>query len=292
MQAGLGRQGRHEPHGNICRFPFPVPLMSRTLPRPAEHLSLWRILVAQELAVRYRGTILGVVWPLMMPVLMLAVYGFVFGAVFRARWPGLDEGDHLGFSLNLFLGLLVHGLLAEAVGQAPTLLQRNHNFVRKVVFPLPVLVAVPLGSALVHMLLGMVLVFMVNLIWGSGGYWQVLAFPAILLPYLVLLYGLALMLTALGPYLRDLAQVVTVLVTVALFTGAVFYPRSMVPPLLAGAVNLNPISWPIEALRASMLHGQWPESSALALYSLAALAILLSGALVFKTLRPGFADVL
>jgi len=266
--------------------------MSRTFPRPAEHLALWRILVAQELAVRYRGTVLGVVWPLMMPVLMLAVYGFVFGAVFRARWPGLDEGDHLGFSLNLFLGLLVHGLLSEAIGQSPTLLQRNSNFVRKVVFPLPVLVAVPLGSALVHLLIGLLLVFVVNLIWGSGGYWQVLAFPAILLPYLLLLYGLALMLSALGPYLRDLAQVVSVLVMVALFTGAVFYPRSMVPPLLAGAVNINPISWPTEALRASMLHGQWPDSSALALYSLAAVVVFLIGALIFKTLRPGFADVL
>jgi len=266
--------------------------MSRTLPRPTEHLALWRILVAQELALRYRGTLLGVIWPLMMPVLMLAVYGFVFGAVFRARWPGLDEGDHLGFSLNLFLGLVVHGLLAEAVGQSPTLFQRNPNFVRKVVFPLPVLVAVPLGSGLVHMLLGMALVFVVNLIWGSGAYWQALAFPVILLPYLALLYGLALLLAALGPYLRDLAQVISVLVIVALFTGAVFYPRSMVPPLLAGAVSINPISWPIEALRASMLHGQWPDADALLLYSLAAVAVFLIGALTFKTLRPGFADVL
>jgi len=266
--------------------------MSRTLPRPAEHLTLWRILVAQELSVRYRGTLLGIIWPLLMPVMMLAVYGFVFGAVFRARWPGLDEGDHLGFSLNLFIGLLVHGLLAEAVGSSPSLLQRNPNFVRKVVFPLPVLVAVPLGSALVHMLLGTLLVFAVNLFWGSGGYWSVLAFPAIVLPYLILLYGLALILAALGPYLRDLAQVVTVLVIVALFTGAVFYPRSMVPPLLAGAVNINPISWPTEALRLSMLHGQWPEPFALALYSVAALVIFLLGTLVFRALRPGFADVL
>jgi len=266
--------------------------MSLSLPRPAQSLVLWRILVAQDLAVRYRGTVLGGLWPLMMPVLMLAVYGFVFGAVFRARWPGLDEGDHLGFSLNLFLGLLVHGLLAEAVGQAPSLLQRNPNFVRKVVFPLPVLVAVPLGTGLVNMLLGMLLVFAVNLVWGSGGHWQALVFPAILLPYLMLLYGLALMLAALGPYLRDLAQVVTVLVMVALFTGAVFYPRSMVPPLLAGAVNINPISWPTEALREGMLHGQWPEFQALAVYSVAALAVLLAGIVVFRALRPGFADVL
>ena len=79
---------------------------------------LWRTLVAQDLAARYRGTLLGRAWPLVMPLVMLAVYGFVFGAVFRARWPGLAADDHLGFTLNLFVGLLVHGLLSEALAAA------------------------------------------------------------------------------------------------------------------------------------------------------------------------------
>lgn len=255
-------------------------------------VALWRTLVAQELAVRYRGTLLGRAWPVVLPLTMLAVYGFVFGAVFRARWPGLAEGDHLGFALNLFLGLLVHGLLAESVGQAPSLLQRNSNFVRKIVFPLPVLVGVPLGSALVHMVLGMLLVVVVNTFWGTGLHLQTLAVPLVLISYLAMLYGIALAFTALGAYLRDLSQMVTVLVVVALFTGAVFFPRSMVPPLLAPAVSVNPISWPTEALREAILHGQWPAADALLAYSGAALLVLLLGGLVFKALRPGFADVL
>ncbi|MGB3394188.1 MAG: ABC transporter permease [Stenotrophomonas sp.] len=267
-------------------------MVSKSLSRSAGHFALWRTLVLQDLAVRYRGTLLGRAWPFLMPLAMLAVYGFVFGAVFRARWPGLDEGDHLGFSLNLFVGLLVHGLLAETVGQAPSLLQRNSNFVRKIVFPLPVLVAVPMGTALFHMLLGLLLVFGVNAAWGSGGHWQALAVPLILVPYVAMLYGIALAFTALGVYLRDLAQVVTVLVTVALFTGAVLYPVSMVPPALADVVVANPISWPAEALRQALLHGQWPAAPAFAGYTLAAALVMLLGALLFRTLRPGFADVL
>ena len=101
--------------------------------RGVGHVSLWFTLVSQDLAARYRGTLLGRAWPLLMPLLMLCIYGFVFGAVFRARWPGLAEDDHLGFAINLFIGLLVHGLLAEAVAQAPSLMQRNSNFVRKMV---------------------------------------------------------------------------------------------------------------------------------------------------------------
>lgn len=267
-------------------------MISKTLSRRSGYFSLWRTLVSQDLAVRYRGTLLGRAWPFLMPLAMLAVYGFVFGAVFRARWPGLAEGDHLGFALNLFIGLLVHGVLSEAAGQAPSLLLRNPNFIRKIVFPLPVLVAVPLGAALFHMLVGLLLVLVVNAVWGTGGYWQALAVPLILIPYLAMVYGLSLAFAALGVYLRDLSQVVTVLVTVALFTGAVFYPLSMVPPILAGTVAINPISWPTAALREAILHGQWPDPGAVAGYSLAAAVVLLLGGWLFRALRPGFADVL
>lgn len=267
-------------------------MMSQLFSRSAGHFALWRTLVQQDLAVKYRGTLLGRAWPLLMPLMMLAIYGFVFGAVFRARWPGLASDDHLGFALNLFLGLLVHGLLAEAVGQAPSLFHRNSNFVRKIVFPLPVLVAVPLGAALVHMVVGVLLVCAVNAIWGSGWQWQTLALPLVLTPYLLMLYGISLAFAALGVYLRDLAQIVSVLVMLVLFTGTVFYPRAMVPSVFAGVVDANPISWPTDALRALVLSGQLPEAMPLAGYTLTAAVVLMLGAFLFRALRPGFADVL
>jgi len=260
--------------------------------RWSDAFSLWHTLVAQDLAVRYRGTLLGRVWPLLMPLMLLAVYGFVFGAVFRARWPGLAEGDHLGFALNLFTGLLVHGLLAEAVGQSPGLMQRHSNFVRKMVFPLPVLVAVPLGTAMVHALLGFMVLLVVNGLFGSGWHLTSLALPLVLLPYLLLLYGLALAFAALGVYVRDLGQVTMVLVMIALFTGAVFFPVSMVPDALAGLVRFNPISWPTEALRGCLLHGTWPAPGAWALYTLCAALVLVCGWRMFAVLRRGFADLL
>jgi len=255
-------------------------------------VSLWGTLVRQDLAVRYRGTVLGRIWPLAMPLLMLMVYGFVFGAVFRARWPGLADGDHLGFTLNLFAGLLVHGLFAEVVGQSPGLMQRHSNFVRKMVFPLPVLVAVPLGTALVHSSIGFVLLLLVNAFAGTGLQPTALAIPLVLLPYMALLYGLALAFAALGVYLRDLAQLAGVLVMVALFTGAVFFPVDMVPEPLSAVVRYNPISWPIDAVRGCLLRGEWPDPLAFSLYSVVALGVLAIGGWMFSVLRRGFADLL
>lgn len=263
-----------------------------TRPALLQASRLWRTLVAQDLAARYRGTLLGRAWPVLMPLVMLAMYGFVFGAIFRARWPGLADDDHLGFTLNLFAGLLLHGLMAESMGQAPDLLLRNSNFVRKVVFPLPVLVAVPLGTALVHGLVGLGLLSLVNALLGSGLHPSLLAVPLVLIPYLALLYGLSLLLAALGVYVRDLGQITGVLVMLMLFTGAVFFPRSMVPSVVSGVVDLNPLTWPVLAVRDAVLLGRWPDPSAFARYSLAALLVLGLGWWCFARLKRGFADVL
>jgi lipopolysaccharide transport system permease protein len=255
-------------------------------------LSLWRTLVAQDLAARYRGTLLGWAWPLLMPLLMLALYGFVFGVVFKSRWPGLAQGDHLGFTLNLFTGLLIHGLLSESVGQAPGLMQRNSNFVRKMVFPLPVLVAVPLGTAMVHSLFGFSLLVLINGFFGEGWHLSVIAMPLVLAPYLAMLYGLTLIFAALGVYIRDLGQVVMLLVMVVLFTGNVFFPLDMVPAPLQGIIRFNPISWPIETMRNCILHGHWPDPLSMAMYCLAAIVVFALGWWVFAVLRRGFADLL
>lgn len=264
---------------------YPVLIMQRWL-------TLWRTLVAQDLAVRYRGTLLGRLWPLLLPLLLLALYSFVFGAVFRARWPGLADDDQVGFVLNLFIGLLVHGVLAETIGQAPSLMQRNSNFVRKMVFPLPVLVGVPLGAALFHAAIGFALIYIGNGLFGGGWHVEVLWLPLVLLPYLALLAGVALALSALGVYIRDLGQITSMAVMALLFTGPVFYPRDMVPERLSGVIAYNPITWPTEAIRGCLIHGETPDWGGLVAYSGVAMLILGFGVWLFRVLRRGFADLL
>lgn len=271
------------------------PSLSLSMPfhqRLMRNFSLWRTLVAQEMAARYRGTLLGRLWPVLLPLLMLAMYGFVFGSIFRARWPGLEEGDHLGFVLNLYIGLLIHGLLAESVGQAPGLMQRHSNFVRKMVFPLPVLVAVPLGVALIHALIGLLLLGIVAALFHNTLHLSALAVPLILLPYLLLLYGLSLLIAALGVYLRDLGQIISVMIVMMLFTAPVFYPRNMVPEVLHGLVDYNPITWPLAAMRDAVLYGQWPSLSGFATYCVVAVLLFVIGQRAFAILRRGFADLL
>ncbi len=258
----------------------------------ARNWHLWRTLTAQDMAARYRGTLLGRLWPVLLPMVMFATYAFVFGVIFRARWPGFAEGDMLGFSLNLFVGLLIHGLLGESLGQAPSLMQRNSNFVRKMVFPLPVLVAVPLGSAVIHGGIGLIIVCLLQSLFHGGPTLSMLSVPLILLPYLLMLFGLSLLVAALGVYFRDLAQIITVLVMMMLFTAPVFYPQEMAPAMLGKLLPLNPITWPVTTTRDAILHGQWPSLTGWLAYTFVSLVAAYVGAKVFAALKRGFADLI
>ena len=118
--------------------------------------SLWcnRNLIVQmtrrEVVGRYKGSVLGLAWSFLTPILMLAVYTFVFSVVFKARWGTDGDESKTQFALVLFVGMIVHGLFAEVLNRAPGLILSNVNYVKKVVFPLDVLPVIAMGAALFH----------------------------------------------------------------------------------------------------------------------------------------------
>jgi len=262
------------------------------LAHPWRHRSLIHILTRREISGRYRGSLFGSLWTLLTPLLMLVVFTLVFGVVLQTRWPG-SEGQGIGmFALRLLAGMLVHGLLGEALSRAPTLVVAQPNYVNKVVFPLEVLGWVNLLTALFHTAIALALLIVVNGLWGSGFALSQLSVPLVVLPYAVLLMGLVWAFAALGVYLRDMAQLVGPLVMVTMFLGPVFFPRSAMPAALQPWLLLNPVTVPIEQVRAALFEAQWPDWSVLAQYWLVAVAVYLLGLWVFATLKRGFADVI
>lgn len=258
---------------------------------PVRHGSLIRALVRREIAARYRGSALGRAWPVLAPLLMLAVFTFVFGAVFQARWPGQAEGGLLGFALVLLAGLLVHGMLAEVVASAPGAVLQHPNYVKKVVFPLETLAWVQLSVAAVHALTGFALLVLANGLFGTGFHPASLAVPLVLAPYALLLVGLAWGLSGLGVYLRDLSQLVPPLLTAMMFLSPIFYPRSQVPGAMQWLLDANPLTFVVEQSRAAVFQGAWPDWAGWGWYLCAALVVHGLGLAMFQKLRKGFADV-
>ena len=106
---------------------------------------LLRSLVIRDIQTRYRGTMLGFVWALVYPLMMLAVYAFVFGGVFNARWG--SNGGMKDFVLMLYCGLIVHAVFSETLTRSPSAILSNLSYVKKVVFPLELLTISHLASA-------------------------------------------------------------------------------------------------------------------------------------------------
>ena len=257
------------------------------------HANLYLTLAWRDITARYKGSSLGLLWVILTPLLLLAVYTAVFSGIFQARW-GQDGGGPLQYALQLFVGLTVHGLAAECLNRSPMALTQNSNFVKRVVFPLQLLPLITLSSALFHFLISLtILVLFYALTHFQLPLMGLLVYtPLILAPYLLFLIGVNFLLSAVGVYFRDVAQVMGLLTTILLFLSPVFYPASMLPKKLQAVFMLNPLTLIIEQLRAVLLNGLAPDWAALALYTVGATAMAGLGAWVFKQLRGGFADVL
>lgn len=253
------------------------------------HRFLIRAMTRREIAIRYRGSMLGGLWPYLSPLLLLSVYTFVFGGVFKSRWPGTTGlGD---FAMVLYAGLLLNSLLAEVLGRAPSLVLENPNYVKKVVFPLETLPWVSLGTALFHGLIGFGLLVVANSLVGTGLHPTVLALPVLVLPFALLLIGLSWLLAAVGVYLRDLVQVMPPVLTCLMFFSPVFYSRAQAPATLQTWLGLNPLTFVIENARRVIFEGTWPLWQGWLNYSAVAVLIYLLGFAVFIRLKKGFADV-
>jgi lipopolysaccharide transport system permease protein len=252
---------------------------------------LWQF-ARRDVLGRYRGSLLGLAWTFLTPLLMLAVYSFVFVGVFRASWPGTPKGSGIEFALQVFAGLLVFNLFSEVANRAPNLVVEQPNLVKKVIFPIELLAWVTVLSGLFHLLISAGTLLVVLALARGTLPITALALPLVLLPFLPVLLGLGWFLSAVGVFVRDISALMGMLVSLIMFLSPVFYSVSSLDPEIRFWMQLNPLSLIIEQVRAVLLMGQWPDWSALGLYGLLASAFAAAGATFFQLTRRGFSDVL
>jgi len=274
---------------NAHQVPSPTPsAMFKSLWR--NRLLIWQM-TQRDIAARYRGSVIGLAWSFINPLLMLLVYTFVFSVVFNARW-GVEEESRSDFAILLFAGMIVFGLFAEMINRAPGQIVSNANYVKKVVFPLEILSWVSLGSVLFHSLVSLAVLLMAQLLINLSLPWTVILFPLVLLPLIFASLGGAWFLAALGVYVRDIGQITAVFTTVLMFMSAVFYPISALPESYQAWLRLNPLVLIITESRKVLILGSLPDWSWLGISLLMGLTIAFAGFWWFQKTRKGFADVL
>jgi lipopolysaccharide transport system permease protein len=260
--------------------------------------SLWRNrylawqLTRRDLISRYQGSIVGVAWSFVQPLLMLVVYTIVFSVVFKPQWQGVPAGSTAGFAAILFSGLIVHTFVSECFVRAPSIILAYTNYVKKIVFPLEILPWTIMGSALFHAFVSVVVLVVAQVFLTGELQIRCLWFPVVLLPLIVGMMGVSWLLSSLGVFIRDIAQAVQPISTVLLFLSPIFYPVSAVPEAYRPWINFNPLTYFVEEARNVLIWNQSPDWGKWAVSAVIGSLVAWAGFWWFQRTRRGFADVL
>ncbi len=252
---------------------------------------LLRQLVKKDIQQRYQGSVLGMLWSFIVPILMLVIYTFIFSEVFQARWD-IDTSDKYQFALVLFCGLTAFTLVGEVMNRATTLIASNTNYVKKVIFPLEMLPVVTTLSALFNCLISFVILIVAKFIIYRNISPTLYMIFIILIPLIIMSVGLGLLISAISVYLKDVGNFISVFVTILMYMSPVFFPLSAVPESFRTVCEANPMTYIIENFRNVVIYGKCLDWKFFSISCLVAVVIYWIGKVVFMRAKEGFADVL
>jgi len=258
------------------------------------HASMLRSMVRRDLESRYKGTLLGRLWPILVQLAQLLIYLYVFAVVLgvRINLPGMPD-NNFSFGLWLFAGLLPWYAFSNGLGQAATAVIRQPNLVKKVAFPLGLLPMVPVLVAFVEMLVGLAVLLVLLTAMTRTIHWQLLLLPAVWFCQLAWTLGLSFLAACLTVYIRDVVHIIGIGLQLGFFLTPIVYPASRVPaPFRRWLFTLNPFATLAECTRALVLFGtleHWQEF----LFSTAVGVVVFAlGVFAYRRVRTGFADML
>lgn len=241
-------------------------------------------LVARDLKLRYKRSILGVAWSLLTPLAQLAVYYLIFDVLLPLNVP-----NYLSF---LFSGVLVWNWFQGSLYQATSTIVDNRELIKRPGFPVAVLPMVTVASYLIHFLLALPILF-IFLVWGGIGLTSaILTLPLVIVIQFILTLSLAYFTATFYVTFRDTQHLLGVLLNLLFFLSPIFYKSSDLPPQFQAFYRLNPLVHLIESYRAILLAGALPEGTGLLFLSVPATLMLFLGYRVFKKSSDHFVDEL
>jgi lipopolysaccharide transport system permease protein len=253
---------------------------------------LWE-LVRRDLRQQYQGSYLGVLWTIIFPLFMLLIYTFVFSMIFQSRWPESNgETPPSEFAIILFAGLTAFNVFSTVATRSPSVILNVPNYVKKVVFPLDLLPVMLLGTALINSAISVCLVMIGSLVLLHTVSATIYLFPLAYLPLIFLCLGAAWLLASLGVYIRDMGQLITILVQILFFITPIFYSASVAPAFLQWLFRFNPLVVIVDSFRRVLLWGQMIDWPLWGIWTLLTFLFAQIAYYWFMKTKKGFADVL
>lgn len=242
-------------------------------------------LVQKELRGKYKGSVLGFFWSLLIPLFQLVIYTIVF-SVFM---PSLVDK----FYIFLFVALVPWLFFNSCISGGALSIIQQKNLVEKIYFPRMVLPLAYAISYFINMLLSFIIVFAALMISGIGISFQVIWYlPIIMLIELIMGIGGALLFSALTVYFRDLEYILNIITMAWMYMTPILYPLEQVPETVRPLLYFNPMTSVIIAFRDILYYQQAPDMKTLIYAIVCGVVTLIVGWLVFGKLQRNFAEEL
>jgi lipopolysaccharide transport system permease protein len=255
------------------------------------HHGLLSALIRREVAARYRGSALGILWSFITPLALLATYTLVFGYFFRMRWSPEHDGPGY-FVIMLFCGLIPFNFFSEVISRSPELILRSPNYVKRIAFPVQLLPAVVLGASLFHAAVATgLLLGLIALVIGTLPI-TALFLPLIWLPLVLFTLSVALLVSAAGIFVRDMAHGVGLVLSIMFFLTPIIYPAGFIPEAWRAMLWLNPVACAVLQIRETCVEGIALNFRMWGYQMTGAVMLLALVAGWFKVMSRRFADVM
>lgn len=247
-------------------------------------------LVIRDIRARYIGSFLGLFWSVIHPLSQLLIYYFVFSLILKVKLGPEYKETH--FAIWLLIGLLPWMLFSEVVIRAPGAVLEQANLIKKSVFPSEILSFSHLAAALVNHFIAMTVIYLFIGFFGVGFSLRNMLFIPYLIGIALLAMGVSWTLAALNVFFRDIGQVIGVVLNLWFYVTPIIYPKEIIPEQFRNLVELNPVVHAVEGYRMAFLGQASPNLQGLGYLIVTALCLFSMGGLIFKKLKPAFADVL
>lgn len=254
-----------------------------------QHRTLVWEFVKRDFQQRYAGSAGGWLWTLIHPIVLMLSWIFVFQICLRTPAPQELTSN---YTMYLICGFLPWMLFQETISRSSNILLENQNLLTKTVFPSEILPLAVFLSSLIGHLIALAIALLLLIFWEDKFSIQVYWLPVYMLATGLLAVGLGWMVSSFQVYLRDTAQAVSVLMTLWFWVTPIFITEQMIPEKLRFLVRLNPLAGIVEGYRQRMLVPYWPQPVEIVLMLLPGMLVFIAGALIFRHLKRGFADVL
>ncbi|MBA1275238.1 ABC transporter permease [Stutzerimonas azotifigens] len=246
--------------------------------------------IKNEFVARFARSRLGGLWMIINPLAQVAIYALILSNVLAARLPGIE--NKYAYALYLMAGILAWNLFSEIVGRSLNVFIEQGNLMKKMRFPRITLPVIVVGSCLLNNMLLLVALLIVFALLGHYPNAQMVWLLPLTLVIVALAVGVGLILGVINVFVRDVGQVVPIVLQILFWFTPIVYPINIIPDHLKGWIDANPLYPIVSAYHDVLVYARPPELASVLITAGVAIGLLLVGLFMFRRAAPEMVDAL